>query len=101
MRPHGTLLCAALLALSFSASSQPTIVKLDGCEYTVELPQKPTYRQGRPAEPGSVAAGPSQVAELRSSVPAYRVECQPLTRQPARKENGGLTAGRHTPRPAQ
>ena len=86
MRVHSTILSLGLLALSFSVWAQPTVVKLKGCEYTVELPSKPVYRKGRPAEAGSVAAGSSHVAEIRQSVPAFRVECQPLSRQPERKE---------------
>lgn len=71
-----TLLLSALLALPSMA--QEARVQLEGCEFSVRLPDPPTLRQGGPPPPDSPAAGPRQTAQLRDQIPAYEVECQPM-----------------------
>ena len=71
------------LALGIAVSpvfASETTVALPGCEYKLELPAKPTIKDGRPVI-GS-ALGPSRVALLRNRIPAYRVECQGFSRLP-------------------
>lgn len=88
---HRTLLtaAAALVGMNLIATVQAgeTVVKLEGCEFSVTLPDEPAFRTGRPAAPGTPAAAPSRVALLRGKIPAYRVECQALSSIPPEAES--------------
>ena len=75
------LACAIAVTATSSAYAAEQLVKLNGCEFSVQLPEKPVIKKGRRPQAGK-ATGPSIVALIRGRVPAYRVECQGFSSLP-------------------
>jgi hypothetical protein len=77
---------------STTATAVETRVQLKGCEFTVTLPEKPIMRAGRKVAAGTTASSASNVAEIRTSVPAFRIECQALSRLPPSADKALMTS---------